>query len=98
MKDLLRANYNLDVESIIKVSPKTYRIQANGQPFLLKNNQNPDVENIIKRLEMLNIDTFVIPIKNVDDEYIISYEDDYYALYPYFEDDNTLNKDIRIIF
>ena len=98
MKDLLRANYNLDVESIIKVSPKTYRIQANGQPFLLKNNQNPDVENIIKRLEMLNIDTFVIPIKNVDDEYIISYEDDYYALYPYFEDDNTLNKDIRIRF
>ena len=80
------------------MSPKTYRIQANGQPFLLKNNQNPDVENIIKRLEMLNIDTFVIPIKNVDDEYIISYEDDYYALYPYFEDDNTLNKDIRIRF
>lgn len=98
MKDLLRANYNLDVESIIKVSPKTYRIQANDQPFLLKNNQNPDVENIIKRLEMLNIDTFVIPIKNVDDEYIISYEDEYYALYPYFEDDNTLNKDIRIRF
>ena len=98
MKDFLRSNYDLDVESIIKISPKAFRVQASGKPYLLKSEQNVETEQIIKRLEMLNIDTFVIPVKTIDDEYIIPFEESYYALYPYYEDDSTLNKDIRIHF
>lgn len=98
MKDFIKEHYDLEVESIIKVSPKAYKVQASNRPYLLKTDQNSETEIIIKRLEMIGIDTFVMPIMTNEEEYIVPYEDTYIALYPYYDDDNTLNKEIRIHF
>lgn len=98
MKDFIKNTYGLELESLVRVSPKAYRLQADGHGYLLKLEQKSELELVIKRLEMLGIDTFVLPVISLQDEYIVPYEDTAAALYPYYEDDSTLHKDIRIHF
>lgn len=98
MKNELENLYNIEINSIIKLTPKTLKIITSRENFVLKEHESTSLENIYSRLRILNSDSFVLPIKSKSEHYIIDLNDKYYALYPYYDDEEILAKDIKLSF
>lgn len=98
IKKAVEDNYGIVVEGIVKISEKAYKIFANNQIYLLKRHQDEYIENVFVRLKMLGIDTFLLPEMTIIGNYLFFMSQNVYALYHYYEDENLLNKDIRLHF
>lgn len=98
MKKELEELYKLEITSLIKLTNKTYKVITSREEYILKEHDSLNLESIFARIRILNIDTFVLPLRSIDEHYIVEIEDKYYGLYPYYEDEEELAKDIRLSF
>ena len=73
MKVLLKNLYNITPISFIKLSDKCYRIKTTEKDYVLKYIDNANIDIIIEKLNILNIDSFLFPIINNQGEYISNY-------------------------
>jgi hypothetical protein len=98
MKEYLKKMYGIELNAMIKVAPKVYKIKTTQGDYILKYIDNIEIDNIYSRLSMLKISTFSIPKKNIYGQYVTSYENRYFELDDYYEDETIVAKDIRIRF
>ena len=98
MKKEIEEKYNIEIVSLIKNNDRVYRISTSREEYILKEQNSLNLESIFARLRILNIDEFVLPIRDNNDHFITEIEDKYYALFPYYEDEEELAKDIRLNF
>ena len=98
MKRELELLYSIEIKFIIKLTEKTYKICTSREDYLLKEHENTSLESIFARLRILNLDIFVLPLISNEEHYINIINDKYYSLYPYFDDEEELAKDIRLSF
>ena len=98
MKKVIEEKYNIEIVSLIKNNDRVYRISTSREEYILKEQNSLNLESIFARLRILNIDEFVLPIRDNNDHFITEIEDKYYALFPYYEDEEELAKDIRLNF
>ena len=98
MKRKIEELYNIEINTIIKVNQSVYKVSTSREEYILKEHDSLSLEGIFSRIQILKIEEFVLPIKDKDDHYIVELDDKFYALYPYFEDEEELAKEIRLNF
>ena len=98
LKALIEKKYFLHVQTILKLSQKAYKIYAEEGLFVLKYHDDPSLETLFSRLNMLNLDIFQIPLKSRYDNYIETDETIYFSITPFIADEAQLNQDIRLHF
>lgn len=98
MNNLIYEKYHLHVDSILKLSKNVYKIYTSDNVYILKFHVDDHQEALISRLNMLNLDLFLLPIKSINRRYIENHQDTYFSLSPFIEDEQYLNKDIRLTF
>ena len=64
MKDIINDLYDINVLSFIKVSDKTYRIKSDENDYVLKYIDKANLDTIIEKIKVLQIDTILLPISN----------------------------------
>lgn len=98
MKDIIESKYNIKINAILKVTNNTYKLLCDEGNYLLKYHHAQSLEHIFTRLALINNDVFLLPIKSFNNNYIETYENLYFAIYPFMQDEMLLNKDIRLHF
>ena len=99
MKKIVKELYDIDIEIMIKLSSSTYKIKAKNEEYILKYLDDvDDLEASYSRLELLNLSSFSIPLKNVYDQYISIYNDKKFQISTYYFDETIQAKDIRLKF
>ena len=98
MINLILEKYNIKAESILKITSKVYRIYSSSGQYIFKYHPSSSLEVVFSRLSMLNLDIYLIPIRSIRGKYIENKDNYYFSLTPYIEDEEHLNKDIRLHF
>lgn len=100
MKDIIKDLYNIDVLTFIKVSDKVYRIKTNDKEYALKyaEQRNINIDFIMEKLSIINVNFFVYPLKNINNQYISTFEDFSFIIFPWIEEDSVLLKDLKLEF
>lgn len=98
MKDIIESRYNLKINAIIKITNKSYKLMCEEGNFVLKYHNDQTLETIFSRLSMINNEVFLLPIKSYNGNYIETFQNLYFAIYPFVNDEVLLNKDIRLHF
>ncbi len=98
MKARIEELYKIKINSIITISNKAKKLVGENDTYILKFHDDQALENIFGRLAMLHIDTFLLPLKSINDRYIEYFEEKYFSLSIYLKDENTLAKDVRLSF
>ena len=70
MIEYLEKLYNIEIETFIKYTNKTYKIVSTNGEYILKYVDDAKQENIFSRLYMLNDQIFLIPIKSINNRFI----------------------------
>ena len=98
MKEIVEAKYNLKVNAIIKITINTYKLMCEEGTYLLKYHKDQSLESIFTRLSMLNNEVFLLPIRSYNGNFLENYENLFFSIYQYLQDEIMLNKDIRLHF
>ncbi len=96
MKEVIKEYYNLEVQIIIKLSPTVYRLKCHNGEYIFKYLENNEVESAYARLSMLNVTSFVYPLKNIYGNFISECADGYFEITPYYQDEMIAAKDLRL--
>lgn len=96
MKELIKEYYDLDVQIIIKISDKVYRLRCDNREYILKYIESGEVNTAYSRLDMLNMTSFVIPIKNIYGDYVSESINGFFEITPYYQDEVIVAKDLRL--
>ena len=96
MKEELKKKYNIELVSLLRKTDKTYLIDSNNGKYILKYLSSND-ENIYKRLSLLDCSSYyVLPLLSNNKKYIEYFNNKYYALFPYLEDEFISSKELRL--
>lgn len=99
MKKIIKELYNLDIQIMIKLSPSTYKIKTKDEEYVLKYlDEVDDLEASYSRLSILNLSSFSIPLLNIYEQYISTYDDKKFQISNYYYDETIQAKDIRLKF
>lgn len=98
MKSLLSSLYNINPISFIKLSDKSYRIKTNDKDYVLKYIDNINIDLIIEKLNILQIDTFLFPLSNVNGDYVSNYNDTNFVIYEWLKEEKVVLKDLKLKF
>lgn len=98
MKQLLSSLYNIEVTSFIKLSDKAYKIKTQENEYILKYIDKKNLDNIIEKLNVLNINSFLFPILNNNNEYISLYNDISFSIFPSLTQEKVSLNDLKVNF
>ena len=70
MKGILKDLYNIDVLTFIKISDKVYKIKTIDKEYALKYVEQRNIDFIMEKLSIINIQFFVYPLRNINNQYI----------------------------
>lgn len=98
MKEIIKDLYNIDVLTFIKISDKVYKIKTLDKEYALKYIEQSNLDFIIEKLNIINVNSFVYPLKNSLNEYTSSFEGIYFIVLPWVETDNVMIKDLKLEF
>lgn len=98
MKELLSKLYNLETISFIKITDKVYRIKTQESDYILKYIEKTNLDNIIEKINILKINTFLIPILNNNNEYVSLLENIPFVIYPFLQEEKTTINDLKLKF
>lgn len=98
MKELIKELYNINTISFIKLSDKCYRIKSNENDYVLKYVDNINIDAIIEKLSILNIDSFLFPIMNIYGEYLSRYNENKFLIYEWLKEEKVILKDLKLKF
>ena len=90
MKEIIKDLYNIDVLTFIKISDKVYKIKTLDKEYALKYIEQSNLDFIIEKLNIINVNSFVYPLKNSLNEYTSSFEGVYFIVLPWVETDNVM--------
>lgn len=96
MKNIIEELYGLNIKVLIKINKSVYRIKTDEKDYILKYVDGLEVESVYARLSMLNVTNFSLPIRNIHNRFISTFEDKYFELSEYYDDESILAKDIRL--
>ncbi len=97
MKKKLYEQYQVEVQSMIRKSDQVYLIIGKNGKYILKYVKN-HMENLYRRLSLTTNDAFLLPLKSRDGKYVEYFEEKYFTLTPYLEEEAILSYDIRLSF
>lgn len=98
MKSLLKSLYDIDAISFIKLSDKAYRIKTNENDYILKYIDNKNIDLIIEKLSILNIDWFLLPKININNDYVSSHNGVNFIVYDYLKEEKVTLNDLKLKF
>lgn len=98
MKETIEKLYKIEIKSLIKISPKVYKVITNDKYYILKMCLDNAEESTYARIAVLNLNFLLLPHKSINERYIESFQDQYFTLSDFLKDENTLAKDIRLNF
>lgn len=98
MKEIIKTLYNIEVLTFIKISDKVYKIKTMNSDYALKYIEQNNIDFIIEKLELLNVSFFVYPLKNINNQYVSSFDEFNFIVFPWIEGDNALLKDLKLEF
>ena len=98
MKTLLKKLYDIDTISFIKLSDKCYRIKTKDNDYILKYIENTNIDIIIEKLSILNIDSFLFHIMNTDGEYVSNYANANFLIFEWLKEEKVVLKDLKLKF
>ena len=98
MKKLIESFYNIKPLSFLKLSDKAYRIKTENKDYVLKYIDKVNIDIIIEKLKLLNIDSFLFPLPNINGEYISIYQDSYFVIYEWLSEEKVILKDLKLKF
>ncbi len=98
MKEIIKTLYNIEVLTFIKISDKVYKIKTMNSDYALKYIEQNNIDFIIEKLELLNVGFFVYPLKNINNQYVSSFDEFNFIVFPWIEGDNVLLKDLKLEF
>lgn len=97
MKKTLYSLYHLEINSILRKSNDVYLIQAKEGKYILKYVSKTD-ENLYERLSFYHNETFLLPLKSIRNKYVEYFNEHYFIILPYLEEDFSLSYDIKLSF
>lgn len=98
MNNYLKEYYNLDVLGIIKITKKLYRIKTKDNKYYAFKYIDNISEGVFAHLSILDIDSFCLPIKNINGNYISKIDNDSFILLDWYDDELILAKELRLKF
>ena len=98
MNNYLKEYYNLDVLGIIKITKKLYRIKTKDNKYYAFKYIDDINEGVFAHLSILDIDSFCLPIKNINGNYISKIDNDSFILLDWYDDELILAKELRLKF
>ncbi len=97
MKKTLDELYKIEMLSIIRKSNNVYQINTKNGKYILKY-VSQTLENIYHRLSLCNDSYFNIPILSKNNKYVEFFNNKYFTISHYYEDEFILTKDVRLSF
>lgn len=97
MKKTLDKLYKIEMLSIIRKSNNVYQLNTKNGKYILKY-VSPTLENIYHRLALCNNKYFNIPILSKNNKYVEYFDNKYFTISNYYEDEFLLTKDVRLSF
>lgn len=98
MNNIINEYYSLDVVGIIKITEKVYRIKSKDNKYFCLKYIDKNYEGIFSNLSLLNLDSFIIPYLNKYNSYITLYENNYFYIVDWYNDETVLVKEMRMKF
>lgn len=98
MFEFFALEYDERIESILKISDKSYKIKTKNSYYFIKEVKDDSLDKVYNRLLLTNINNFVIPLKGNNHKFTQFENEKYYIVSQYYEDEPILGHDIRISF
>ena len=98
MKELLKSLYNIESLSFIKLSDRCYRVKTQNNDYVLKYIDNSNIDLIVEKLSILNIDAFQFPIINTLGEYVSKFNNNNFLIYEWLKEEKVVLKDLKLKF
>lgn len=96
MKELLLDTYGIDAIGFIKVSKNVYKIKTSDGFYGLKFIDNQKLEVSYEHVKTLHLQCFVTICKNRNNKLLTKYQEQYFYIMPWLENDHTLVKEIKL--
>lgn len=96
MKQCLKEAYDIDVVGFIKVTTKVYKLKVDDYFLCLKYVDNTNLEMTYEHIKTLQLHCFVDVIKNKYQRVVTKYNDCYFYLMPWVENDLTIVKELKL--
>ena len=95
MKQLIYDFYDLEIDVIIKLSNDVYKLKTKQGEYVLKYLENTEnIDALYSRLFLLNISSFAIPLVNKNGDYLTSYNNRYFQISLFYNDETISAKDL----
>jgi len=98
MKDLLTSLYGIEATSFIKLSDKAYKVKTKENEYILKYIDNRNLDSVIEKLKVLNINSFLFPLFNNHNDYISLYNDMSFVIFPSLNQEKVSLNDLKVNF
>ena len=98
MKEIVYEYYSLYVVGLIKINEKVYKLKTNQGDYVLKLTTTRDIENIYECIETLHVNCFIRILLNKNNEYITSYQKQYFYIMPFVDNSQETFKEMKIKF
>lgn len=96
MKQAILDSYGIDAIGFIKVSNRVYKVKTKETFYALKIVQSQEIEVSYEHVRTLHLQCFVDVIKNKNRTVLTKYEDCYFYLMPWLENDQVVMKEIKL--
>lgn len=96
MKELLVDAYGIDVIGFIKVSKNVYKIKTKDGFYCLKCIDHQKLEVSYEHVKTLHLQCFVTIFPNKYNKLLTKYQDQYFYVMPWLENDHALVKELKL--
>lgn len=98
MKKYLNYYYSIHIISIIKITNLTYKLICDEGTFVLKKVNNYELERFYNQIELLKINIFLLPLKNIENKFVTMINDEDYIVSNYHDEIYFSPKDMKLKF
>lgn len=98
MIDAIKRDYNIEVLGIIKISDKVYKIKLQEEFLALKFCDSYNFVQNYYYIKSLRLDCFVPVILNKENNPVSKYQNQYYYLMPWYENDMVPMRELKLKF
>lgn len=95
MFDFLRFQYNIDYNSLLKLSDKTYKILTDNRYYLIKEVDDFSLDSVYRRLLISKVNFILFPLRGKNENYVQLDDDKKYVIFPFYEDEKISANDLK---
>lgn len=98
MNELILEYYHLQVIGLIKITKNVYKIKTSDKNYALKIVKDKHIETINEYIETLHLECFITILLNKNNELLTPYQQSYFYIMPFVENNQSLMKEMKIKF